>query len=79
MKVTVRLFGTLSRSYPGYQHPQGMEVEIPDGATVKDLLAVLEIPDSQVPVVIVEGRVLRADDEVRSGALVNVMQPIQGG
>jgi sulfur carrier protein ThiS len=79
MKVTVRLYGTLSRSYPGYQHPQGIEVEISDGATVKDFLAVLEIPDSQRAVVIVEGRVLRAGDRLRRGAAVNVMQPIHGG
>jgi len=38
MKMRVKLYGTLSQSFPGYQHSQGIEVEIPDGATVKDLL-----------------------------------------
>ena len=79
MKVRVKLYGTLSQGFPGYQHSQGMEVEIPDGATVKDLFALLEISESQGAVVIVEGRVLKADDKMRCGVPVNVFQTIQGG
>ena len=79
MKVRVKLYGTLSRRFPAYQHSQGIEVEIPDGATVKDLLALLEISESRGTVVIVEGRVLKADDKMRCGVPVNVFQAIQGG
>jgi len=79
MKVRVKLFGTLRQGFSGYQHPQGMEVEIPDRATVQDLLALLGISESQRPVVIVEGRILKADDRMRSGVPVNVMQVIGGG
>jgi len=79
MKTRVKLYGTLSQRFPGYQHSQGIEVEIPDGATVKDLLALLGISESQGAVVITEGRVLKADDEMRCGAQVNVLQSIQGG
>ena len=79
MKVTVKLYGTLSQRFPGYQHSQGLEVEIPEGATVKDLLALLEIPESQGAVVIMEGRALKADDSVRCGVPVNVFQTIRGG
>jgi len=56
-----------------------MEVEIPDGATAKDLLAHLGISESQGAVVIVEGRVLQADDEMPHGVPVNVLQSIGGG
>jgi sulfur carrier protein ThiS len=79
MKVRVKLYGTLSQRLPGYQHSQGIEIEIPDGATVKDLLAHLEISESQGAVVIIEGRVLKADDKMRCGAPVNVFQSIRGG
>ena len=79
MKVRVKLYGTLSQGFPGYQRSQGMEVEIPDGATVKDLLALLEIPESRGAVVIAEGRVLKADDRMRPGVPVNVLQAIGGG
>jgi sulfur carrier protein ThiS len=79
MKLRVKLFGTYSQRFPGYQHSQGIEVEIPDGATVKDLLALLEISESQGAVVIMEGRVLKADDKVRCGVPVNVLQAMRGG
>jgi sulfur carrier protein ThiS len=79
MKVRVRLFGTLGQLYPGYQHSQGMEVEIPDGATAKDLLVLLEISESQGAAVAVEGRILKADDRIQYGFPVHVLQVVQGG
>jgi sulfur carrier protein ThiS len=79
MKVTVKLYGTWRERFPGYQHSQGIEVEIPDGATVQDLLALLEISESQGAVVIMEGRVLKADDQMRRGVPVDVFQSIRGG
>ena len=79
MKVKVKLYGTLSQRFPDYQHSQGIEVEIPEGATVKDLLALLEISESQGAVVIMEGRILKAGDKVQSGVPVNVLQAMRGG
>ena len=79
MKMRVKLYGALSQRFPGYRHSQGIEVEIPDGATVKDLLAFLEISESQGAAVIIEGRVLKADDEMPRGVPVNVLQVVQGG
>lgn len=79
MKVTVKLYGTLSQRFPGYQRSQGIEVEVPEGATVEDLLTRLEIPGSQRAVVIVQSRILKADDEIRCGVLVSVFQAIGGG
>ncbi len=79
MKLKVNLYGTLGQRVPGYQHSQGIEVEIPDGATVKELLARLEISQSQRVVVVMEGRVRKADDKIRCGVPVNVFQSIHGG
>jgi len=79
MKMRVKLYGTLSQGFPDYQHEQGMEVKLPDGATANDLLAHLGIPESQGAVVIVEGRALKADDKIQRGATVNVVQAIGGG
>ncbi|HUU96010.1 MAG TPA: MoaD/ThiS family protein [Phycisphaerae bacterium] len=79
MNVKVKLYGTLSQRFPGYQPSQGIEVEIPDGTTVKDLLTLLEISESQRAVVIVEGRILKVDDEIRRGVPVSVLQAIHGG
>ncbi len=79
MKMRVNLYGTLGQRVPGYQHSQGIEVEIPDGATVKDLLTRLEISESQAVVVVMEGRVRKANDKMPRGVLVNVFQSIRGG
>ena len=79
MKVKVKLYGTLSQCFAGYQPSRGIEVELPGGATARDLLACLEILESQRAVVIVEGRILKADDEIRRGVPVNIVQAIGGG
>jgi sulfur carrier protein ThiS len=79
MKVKVKLFGTLSQHFPEYRHSAGLEIELPNGATAKDLLALLEISKVQGVVVISEDRLLKADDEIRAGVPVNVLQSVSGG
>ena len=79
MKVWVKLYGTLSQRFPGYRHSEGVEVEIPDGATVKNLLALLEISESQGAVVIAEGQILKGDDKMPYGVPVQVLQALYGG
>ena len=79
MKVKVKLYGTLSENFPDYQPSQGVEVEIPDRATAQDLLTLLGISESQRAVVIVDGRILKADDRMQDGVSVNIMQTISGG
>ena len=79
MKIKVTLFGILGQRFPGYHHEQGMDVEIPDGARVRDLLAHLKIRNSQNGVVSMEGRILRADDSLEGGAIVQIFQAVHGG
>jgi sulfur carrier protein ThiS len=79
VKVKVKLFGTLGQNISGYRQSQEIEFEIPDGATVKDLLTHLEISVFQGVIIIAEGRVLKPDDVIQDGAHVNVMQAIRGG
>ena len=77
--MKVKLYGTLGQAIPGYRHSQEIDVEIPDGARVKDLLARLEISTSQGAVVIAEGRILQDDHLLEDGVSVNVLQAIRGG
>jgi len=79
VKVKVKLFGTLGQNISGYRQLKEIELEIPDGATVKDLLAHLEIPVVQGVTIIAEGKVLRVDDVIQDGLHLNVMQAIRGG
>jgi sulfur carrier protein ThiS len=79
MKVKVRLYGTLSLHVPEYKPSQGIEVEIRDDATVKDLLTQLEILETRGTAVIASGRVLRADDKLQHRSTLDVFQSIHGG
>ena len=79
MKVKVKLYGMLSLHIPEYKPSQGLDVELPDGATVKDLLAHLEILETRSAAVIANGRVLKADDEIQNESSIDVFQSIRGG
>ena len=79
MKVRVKLYGTLSLRVPGYQHAQGIEIELPERATVSDLLSFLKISKSQGAVVAIDGRIRRAGDKIPGGVLASVFQSVHGG
>jgi sulfur carrier protein ThiS len=79
VEVNVTLYGTLRQKVPDYQHPRGIVVELPDGATVQDLLAHLGISLSQRAVAIAEGRVLKGDDPLPAGIPVRILQAVGGG
>jgi sulfur carrier protein ThiS len=79
MKVTVRFFGILSRKFPGYDPVKGLEVEIADGARVKDLLARLRISEAKGGVVAMDGKILDLEDPLNDGASVHLLQAVYGG
>jgi sulfur carrier protein ThiS len=79
MMITVKLFGTLKRNSPDYHPEKGLKVEIPEGSTVADLLDLLGISKSQGATVILEGRVLPAEEKLKQGSLVNLFQVMYGG
>jgi sulfur carrier protein ThiS len=79
MKVKVKFFGTLSPDFPGYDPEKGLEVEIADGARVKDLLARLRISEVKGGVVAVDGKILDLEDSLNDGASVHLLQAVYGG
>jgi sulfur carrier protein ThiS len=79
MKVTVRFFGILSRKFPGYDPVKGLEVEIADGARVKDLFARLRISEAKGGVVAMDGKILDLEDPLNDGASVHLLQAVYGG
>ena len=78
VKKRVKLHGTLSKLFPDYKPSEGLEVEIGEGAKVKDLLVLLGIPESMGAVVAIEGRILKSDDEIDRDN-IHVFQAMQGG
>ena len=79
MKINVKLFGTLPQRFTDYDSARGLEVEIFDGAKVKDLLAHLGISASDSGFVASNNQVVQHDDDLKEGASVRIFQRAFGG
>jgi sulfur carrier protein ThiS len=79
MNVQVKLFGLLPRRFPGYDPEKGMEVDLPSGARVKDLLSQLGISKEEGGIVAADGLVQKAEAELKDGSVLHVFHPIVGG
>jgi len=79
MKVRVKLYGTLRQSFPDYTPAHGIEVVIPEGAKVRDLVARMKIPNAKWAIVSKGERIMRPDDLLGSGDVVRVFEPVFGG
>jgi len=79
MKINVKLFGTLSQRFPDYHPDQGLDVEIPEGLKVSDLLALLKISPLQGKAVVREGRFLSGEEELMDGSVIQIFQALQEG
>jgi molybdopterin converting factor small subunit len=78
-RITVHLHTILQR-----QTPQGLkrrlELELPQGTTLADLLARLEIELSpDVMLLVVNGRIVELAYELKDGDIVNLMPALSGG
>ena len=79
MQVQVKLYGTLGKWVDGYDHRQGLAVEVKEGATVADLIGLIGIPLKKVGVVSLDGRLAGKETSLASGMTVKVFHPIFGG
>ena len=79
MKITIKLFGDLKRKIPDYRPDKGLEMDIPKGSKVADLLALLGIPTSPGATVIMEGRVFPLEEKLINGSLINLFHVMYGG
>jgi len=79
MKITVKLFGELRRKIPDYRPDKGLEMDIPEGSKIADLLVLLGIPASPGATVIMEGRILPLEEKLINGSLINLFHVMYGG
>ncbi|NWF92244.1 MAG: MoaD/ThiS family protein [Syntrophaceae bacterium] len=78
MQVTVKLFATLSQ-YAKVGPGTPFEMELPEGATVADIVNQLKLPQKEVKVFFVNGRARSSDWPLRSGDEVGIFPLIAGG
>jgi sulfur carrier protein ThiS len=79
MNVTVKLYGTLSAEVTGYNHARGLEVPLPEGASIRDLLTELGIALSKYPLATIDGRIRKKEHRLLEGDQVCIFQPMHGG
>lgn len=88
MKLYVKLYATLARSVSESllaQHPEGLragsrlEVELPEGSTLADLVDYLALPRKEIKVLFVNARSHDFDYRLESGDEVGIFPPIGGG
>lgn len=79
IKINVRLFATLRKYVPNYDPEQGMNVEMNEGSTVKDLVHLLHLSQSEAKIIVVNGVPKKTADLIHDGDQVNIFTPITGG
>jgi len=79
MKIRVILFGTLGKFFSNHDPVHGMEVEIPEGSTVGDLIAHMDLPAKKLGMVSMNGNLVKAGNLLKENAVVRMFQPIFGG
>ena len=79
MKANVRLYGTLDRLFPGYDRSKGLDVEVPEDATVDTVLFVLGISHVRGMTAVVQGKAANGNERVQTGVPLYIFQSIQGG
>lgn len=77
--VEVKLFATLRRQFPDLGVGEAMSVELPEDATVGELVRELELPEDQVKVVFVNSTVRKEDYVLTDGDEVGIFPPVGGG
>ena len=79
IRVTVKLFATLRKHLPPGATDGTVIVEVPDGATVTDVMGRLGIPTEHTKMIVSGDRHLEASALVTDGQHVDLYPPLAGG
>ncbi|MBT3176661.1 MAG: MoaD/ThiS family protein [Desulfobacula sp.] len=79
MKLNVKLYGTLSRSFDKYDHLSGIDVVIRKDASINDLLVHLNLLSERLGMISMDGILLNKNSQLKNGARIKIFQPIAGG
>ena len=79
MKVRVKLYANLRRYRPDLGHGEAADLDLRDGATLREVLEALGIPGNEAKQCFVNAVVRDLDAPVADGDEVGVFPPIAGG
>lgn len=79
MRVTVKLHATLRKFLPPGSSEQSAVVELPEGATVADLVRRLGIPPEHTKMMVSGDNYLETSSVLHDGQDVDLFPPLAGG
>lgn len=79
MKLHVKLSTTLRNHVPAYDPVQGLEAELTEGKTVKDLANDLGLPLEAIKIVMVNGRHAKLETPLKDADRVAYFPAVGGG
>lgn len=79
MKVYVKLFALLRDHHPGPNRSLPLEVELPEGALVSDLVPRLNLPAKLVRNAFINNATAALTTELKDGDRINLFPPVVGG
>jgi len=78
VRVMVHLHAGLLRFAPAGSHG-AIDLVLPDGARAADVLARLDLPPAERPIIGLNGEAVTPEAVVPDGARLDLLQPISGG
>ncbi len=79
MHIKVKLFASLAAMVPGSEPGCPVDVDLPSGSDVRDLVSRLNLPEDAPRVIFVNGRAESMDHVLRETDEVGLFPPIGGG
>jgi molybdopterin converting factor small subunit len=79
MKITVKLYATLSRYNQGKRAGTPLEMELPEESTLQNLIGQLKIPLEETRITFVNGIIQEPEYRLNDGDEVGIFPPIGGG
>jgi molybdopterin converting factor small subunit len=79
MQVTVKLYATLHRYGQGERPGAPFKMELPEGATLHDLINQLKVLPEETRITFVNGIIREPDWKLKEGDEVGMFPPIGGG
>jgi sulfur carrier protein ThiS len=79
LKLNIKLYGTLSRSFDDYDHLSGLDVLLPEESSIQDLLVYLNVLPKRVGMILMDGKPVQKDTRLKNETQIKILQPIAGG
>lgn len=79
MRVTVKLFATLVRFKDGTRTGRPFDIELREGAVVRDLIDHLKIPVEETHIVFINNIIEETHSPLKAGDVVGMFPPVGGG